>query len=161
MTTVLGIDPGGRTTGIVVRDGARLLHHAVIVRINVEPVESYALMIARTCDGIRRHGTEGSEGYPVDVVAIESVEPPRWHHNGKASPINPRHIIDTAIVYGALVATFPDAILVPPAGNGSRLLAAYPAELVGPKETKGTGELRHARSAWDIAAAGLTLSRQR
>lgn len=61
---------------------------------------------------------------------------------------------------GAVQGRF-DAVVVPPAGFGGPvahrgvLLAAYPADLVGPREQTGSGKTthQHARAAWDVAGA--------
>ena len=151
--TVLGIDPGGASTGYVLRRGSELLAHDVLDRDNaprplwVEACIEAADNLAHTAD--------------VDLVAIEDLNDPS-PHMGLA---NVRGLIDTAVVIGALLGwaqdpvTGCDVTLVPPGRHGraaegygrAGLLGAYPDGLVGARETSGTGRLRHARAAWDLA----------
>jgi len=53
-------------------------------------------------------------------------------------------------------------VVVPPGRNGSGPMAAYPAKL-RPKAGKGRGRdnLRHERSAWDVAGAARMIVRIR
>lgn len=153
---VLGVDPGGASTGFVLRDGRDLLAHDVLDRDNaprplwVEACVEAATNMAHEAD--------------VDLVAIEDLNDP-VPQMGMTSV---RGLIDTAVVIGALLGwaqdpvTGTDVTLVPPGRHGraaegygrAGLLAAYPEALVGPRETGG-GRMRHARSAWDVAGAAM------
>ena len=95
------------------------------------------------------------------LVGIEDINPPSPH----VRLINPRGLIDTATVIGAVLGRFSadawvTAVLVPPGGNGSAPLAAYPTVL---RPTRGQGKghdvMRHCRSAWDVAGAAPALHR--
>lgn len=134
----MGVDPGGRHTGVVVRDGPRLLLHHVIASTDVHHVLGELHVIAAA--------------HNVHVVAVEGVTAPTGFKHGKREPINLAGLIGTATMFGAIVATWPDAVVVPPGGNGSGPRGAYPPELFGPREgPAATGRLRHARSAFDVA----------
>lgn len=152
---VLGVDPGGASTGFVLRDGRTLLAHDVLDR-DTAPRTLWVEACVEAANNMALEAT-------VDLVAIEDLNDPS-PHMGMTSV---RGLIDTAVVIGALVCwaqdpvTGVDVTLVPPGRHGraaegygrAGLLAAYPHELVGPQETSGTGRLRHARAAWDCAGA--------
>lgn len=150
---VVGVDPGGASTGVVVRHGSRLVDGCTLHR-DTQTTPAYLAEVAAAVLGYVsvHHAT---------VVAVEDTVPPNPH----LGVSNPAGIIATAQVLGAVLLAVPDAVLVPPAGHGRRssgrveLLARYPVELVGVREQHGTGGMRHMRSAWDIAAAGALLAR--
>ena len=154
MTVIVGIDPGGRSTGIVVRDGASLLYHDVVERSKGETMGEY---LVRVCDGVKSAKYQslrsGSMRAFAPPYAVEDLNDPNPH----MGIVNLRGLIDTAQVLGVILHVHPSAIVVPPGRHGSAPLKSYPAELVGAREAKGTGRLRHCRSAWDIASVGLTL----
>jgi hypothetical protein len=58
-----------------------------------------------------------------------------------------------------VLAHFPAALVVPPAGHGAGPCQAYPGALWPATEKRGAGRCRHLRSAWDIAEAGAFLAR--
>lgn len=162
-TTTLGVDPGARDTGLVLVRGDDLLAHAVIHREDRISDEEYVCgVLANALSLVNLVGPEDL------LVAVESVTPPVGFRDGKRQPINPGSLIATSAVMGAFIAwawTEPasvDLILVPPAGNGSAVLAAYPPALVGAREAKAAGGiLKHCRSAWDVAQSGQRLVRRR
>ncbi len=83
--------------------------------------------------------------------------------SGNVSFTNVSGLLGTAMVVGAVAGFFPNTIEVPPGGNGSGHMGAYPVEL-RPTRGKGAGgdNLRHMRSAWDVGAtAGLLLRQSR
>lgn len=149
---VVGVDPGGATTGLVVRAGTRLLEHATIDRKGLE-LPAYLDRVASWVVGARE--TFGAK------VAVEDTIPPNPH----LGLSNPAGIIAAAQVLGAVLLMAPAAVVVRPGGHGSpkasraELLASYPPELVGDRETRGTGKLRHVRSAWDVAGMAAWLLR--
>lgn len=163
---VLGIDPGGRNTGLVLRDthrrrdtGGLLGHHLAQRRGDdimawIDHVLELAVDLAHLAADL---------GGGLDLIAIEDVVEPT-PHMGIASVGG---LIDTAIIVGACVTWAgidgdPLGVLVRPNRHGSAaaglgrpgLLACYPAALVGDGEAVGTGKLKDCRSAWDVAAAG-------
>lgn len=174
---VLGIDPGGRDTGYCLRAGSsgEVLDHgiesrgkdtradylarvlAAIVRI-VDP-DTIAVYEAGQLEPVHVTRT-GHPPHQLDrgdlVIAVEDLVDPNPH----LGTVTIAGIYDTAVTLGAILGTYPDAVLVRPGRHGSAPLAAYPPQLRGPRETRlnaiGTGRLRHARSAYDIAGvAGL------
>lgn len=155
MTVVIGVDPGGRMTGAVIRHGDELLDFAVLERADGEPVDVFARRVVAHTD---QWVTEIVGGVPV--VAVEDVVAPSGFRDGRRQFARPDSLITTSIVLGALIGgCLIPPILVRPNRNGDGPLQAYPKALVGTREKAGTGRLTHARSAWDIAAAGLSMSR--
>lgn len=151
---VLGVDPGGRHTGLVARRGRELLGFRLSTRMDDDIRLYIDQVLADATDLWGRH----DDG--VDLVAIEDLVDP----TPQMGVTSVRGLIDTATVLGAVVAWAqldgpPAAELVRPGGHGSvaaglgraGLLAAYPAHLVGDREDAGAGRLTHCRSAWDIA----------
>ena len=143
MHVVVGVDPGGHETGIVVRRGSAVAGGCVIAR---QPQDSDASYIAAILEAV--------DGYLADsnttLVAVEGIV----HPNPHVRMTNVDGLLDASKVFGAVVGRWPDAAIVDPAGNGSGPLASYPAELVGERETTGSGGWRrHLRSAWDVAGA--------
>lgn len=151
MTPVVGIDPGGTNTGIVVREGDRLWFASTLHRA-LRPLPEYIADVLRVVDEAQHR-----PGLPI---AVEDVTPPTGFRNGQRAPIDPASLIGTAAVLGAVLARYPDAVVVPPGGHGSGPAGAYPPELIGPREGKAlTGRLRHCRSAWDVAGAARLVAR--
>jgi len=164
---ILGVDPGARTVGAVLRSGAELLGHTALVRDNpLGPIESWIDDVLANLHDL----TNGVNR--VDVVAIEGVNAPSPH----MGMINVAPTLETALVAGAVAGwAMPDGfatVIVPPDRFGApvegltgptarqALLQRYPADLVGPRETTGSGKgpLQHVRAAYDVAgAAGLLL----
>lgn len=140
------------------RRGNDLLYHDTMERITAGDmpdrlyIRSVVLRLVRLV-----------EEYGADVVAVESVQKPSpfMGKQGNVSFSNVTGILGTAAVYGAVLAVLP-AVEVPPGGNGSGALVAYPVEL---RPTRGSGagkdKKRHMRSAWDVAGVGALLLRQR
>jgi hypothetical protein len=167
MSYVLGIDPGAREVGVVLRKGNTVLRTRLL---NVgRPVG--ALELRLVCDEI-----ESIIPYPFGplLIAVESVNAPSPHMNRRpaaaSAVINVGALLTTAAMWGALMVWEwpPDCTVmsVPPAGHGSKLLAAYPPELVSKEERNrgginrvGGGRYRHLRSAWDIAGAAALMAR--
>lgn len=165
---VLGVDPGGRTVGLVLREGDRLLAHDLLTR-GVEPVEAFAQTAAEaTLAFLHQHAPSGAV-----VARVEQVVAPKGFKHGQRAALNPAHLIGVSVVAGAIALALSGEGVpvgwVRPAGHGSapdwlggtmlwrHMAGRYPAELM-PKRKKGaapkfTDRLRHARSAWDIAAA--------
>ena len=150
LPVVLGVDPGLNETGLALRQGDAVLRACVVQRAEGQEDGAYVTEVAEAL-------AEYAGEHPGLLVCVEGVEEPKWFIQGKARPVNTRGIIGTATVLGAVLGAFPNAVIVPPGGNGSAPLSTYPAALVGPRETTGTsGLLRHARSAYDVAGAALS-----
>lgn len=162
---VLGVDPGGRDTGIILVDGVRVGGRSVRSAGELLPVDQgYVQSVLSEIDGLIA-GSSDSRGV---VVCVEGVTRPSWHVQASASrgaAANPTGLIAAAVVLGAVLGRFPGAVVVPPGGNGSRPLGAYPLGLVSEGERRkkgwelrvGGGKLRHQRSAWDVAFKGYDL----
>ena len=155
---IVGVDPGGRYTGVVVRQGDQLLYSDTLERITAAEMPDRLYIrsvVQRVMRLVDEHGAE--------AVAVESVQRPSpfMGKSGNVSFSNVTGILGTAAVYGAVLAVLP-AVEVPPGGNGSGHLAAYPIEL---RPTRGSGagkdKKRHMRSAWDVAGVGALLLRPR
>lgn len=161
MTPVMiGVDPGGRQTGLVVRYGNACLAADLITRDGPEvfPGPDYLAEVVEAIGGLVVYASQdlpelAGAGWPR--IAVEGVV----HPNGHVRMINAAGLLGTATVLGAVLAHFPAALVVPPAGNGAGPRSAYPAALWPPTEKRGTGRRRHLRSAWDIAEAGAFLAR--
>lgn len=146
MRTVVGVDPGCRETGIVVRTG-ETVDYACLVISDEEGIPTHAY-IDEVVETVRELVVEDR------LLAVEGLVVPHGRRpDGEAGIMNVKGILGTAAVYGAIVGCFPEAIVVPPERHGSAPLAVYPHSLVGPRETKGKGKYRHVRSAFDIAGA--------
>lgn len=159
---VLGVDPGGRDTGIILVDGARVAGRSVRSSGELLPVDQgYIQAVLVEIDGL----VAGVSTPGEVVVCVEGVTRPSWHVQASASrgaAANPTGLIAAAVVLGAVLGRFPGAVVVAPGGNGSRPLGAYPVGLVSEGERRksgwelrvGSGKLRHQRSAWDVAFKG-------
>lgn len=173
---IIGIDPGGKQTGVIHMDATKGAYagHWLRERSPGQPVPAYAALTAQWLyDHLWDHHNDGR----AVLVAIETVTPPTgFNRRGKKQPINPAGIIDVSTVFGGLVAacqlfalesTTPIGSLVrlvEPKGNGAtpdlprgRALDAYmrqhyPSKLLPSKNgTAYTDAMRHCRSAWDVA----------
>lgn len=148
MTGVVGVDPGGRTTGVVAIDEDDKVTFAELVERDGEWHDYRSEVIGALIDAARGHIRCGCDEM---VVAIEDVVDPNPH----MGLTNIRGLLDTARILEAVcMHVGPSVVVVPPGGHGSGPLAAYPPELVGPREKAGTGKRRHVRSAYDVALAG-------
>lgn len=151
---VIGVDPGGRTTGIVARIAHVCLAADLVTRDGpaVFPDAVYLDEVVAAIGGLVVYVEQDR---PRPTIAVEGVV----HPNGHVRMINAAGLLGTAAVLGAVLAYFPAAVVVPPAGNGAGPRSAYPAALWPPTEKRGAGRCRHLRSAWDVAEAGAFLAR--
>ena len=144
---ILGVDPGGRQTGVVVVDDrGRLRGRATVrrpakVRDGRLDVAYLAAVTAEVAAGVAV--ARGAE-LAVDVVAVEDVRRPT--PQAGARPTNPAGIIAASGVAGAVLAWAAGrgltVELVAPARHGKAPRQTYPDEL-----------REHERSAWDVAHA--------
>lgn len=147
---VLGIDPGARYTGVVVRDEDTVLWSSILVRPKEMDPLPWAVSVVEQINEIRQH-------FPETKIAIEGIADPKGYNRGKRAPINPRDIMRAAAVAGGCAVAFPDAIIIPPGGNGSQDISQYPECLIGrrpkdlPGSNKGAGTRSHEQSAFDVA----------
>lgn len=153
---MIGIDPGGRSTGIVARPHARhdspCLFACVIVREDHQEMVDYLLEIF---DAIK-DAQAADRGPHAGEIAVEDAQAPTGWNAGERAPIDPAGLLGTARILGGIEGRWPNRHLVAPGGHGALPLELYPNLLRGPREKIGTGRRRHARSAWDIAGVALT-----
>lgn len=149
---VLGIDPGATYTGICLRDGDVVLYAETIVRPKTMNPMDWAKHVVERAKHILFMNCPANT-----QVGIEGVTEPKGFVNGQKAPLNPKHIVFTAVVAGAVAGAFPDAPVIPPGGNGSQHITNYPPVLVGrrpddlPGENTGAGTRGHEQSAYDVA----------
>lgn len=155
---IVGVDPGGRSTGIVVRHADKLVHRALIERGAGQPIDDYLELVIDTISQLRTKIIHQTALGPAQLplTAVEDLRDPNPHLGLTAV----RGIIDTAQVIGA-IAGRTRIVRIPPGGHGAGPLRAYPDELRGLREKRGQGRYRHLRSAWDIAGAARLAYRQR
>jgi len=142
---IVGVDPGGQDTGIVVRCGDTLLDASLLRRGTDDTLGAWVRGCVNTVERLVK-STQAS------LVAVESIVQPSWHVRERVISID--GLLWAQAVVGGLLVAFPDAILVPPNGHGAAPLRTYPSVIVGANERRGCGKARHLRSAWDIAASG-------
>lgn len=160
MTATIGIDPGSRTTAIILIDNKQKPVKLSLVKNDGELLPVPADYIQGAINELRDYVTQN----PDATIAVEGITRPNWHlatEHKRGSAANPTGLLGTAMLLGAIISHYPDAVIIPPNKNGSKPLVAYPDELISPHEKKhpdwktrvGTGKLRHARSAYDVAVA--------
>lgn len=154
---IIGIDPGAKYTGVVIRDGDAILHASTLVRKEAQDSTTWALAVIRDIKNILAEHTS------LMPVAVEGINDPKGFHRGQRAAINPKDIIRAGIVLGAVIATWPDAIVVPPGNNGSQHYTHYPADLIGrrpadlPGSSNNAGTRDHEQSAYDVAGKGARI----
>lgn len=158
---VLGIDPGYRYTGIVARDGDVVLTATTLVRPDdVDDPFAWAGMVADEARLILFRDCPGNT-----KVAGEGVSAPKGFKNGERAPLNPKAILFTGVVAGAIYREFKreGIVIVKPGGNGSQHITHYPPVLVGrrpvdlPGSSNGAGTRAHEQSAFDVAGKGAKI----
>lgn len=145
----VGVDPGGKWTGVITRHRSRLLYAATVTNQgDWMPTNAYLDEVRATVSAavVAASPTTKGPGQRI-TVAIEGLNEPSPH----LGIINVRGLIGAAAVYGTVLSTFDGVVIVPPGGNGSAPLGTYPSALVGSNERVGTGKMRHCRSAWDVS----------
>jgi hypothetical protein len=145
---VLGVDPGARSTGLVLRKGDELLAHTIAERKGDDllPTAEYLAEVIAAANQLG----------DFHVVGAESVQKPNVWHGGKKQVLDPTAAIGTGMVLAAVLLTWPATVVVPPSRNGKAPRQLYPEALWGEREgDAGTGKLRHCRSAWDVAGAAV------
>lgn len=171
---VLGVDPGARDTGIVLRAGDRLLHAETLTRAGEELFTGRGPGVGPVHLGHLNRALDRvwADTGGWDLAGIECVVAPSPHvnrRNGNAV-IDVRPLLAAAIVLGDLqrhLADLAPVVWVPPGHNGSGALASYPPQLVSDAERRHGlnrigegGKLRHVRSAWDVSGQASLLARQ-
>lgn len=152
---VLGIDPGFRYVGIVARDGDLVLSATTLVRPkDIEDPFVWADMVCEEARLILFNACPANT-----KVGVEGVSAPKGFKNGERASIDPKFILFTGVVAGAVSREFkPEgAVIIPPGGNGSQHVTNYPPELVGrrpadlPGNSNKAGTRAHEQSAYDVA----------
>ena len=145
-SVVIGVDPGGRETGIVLVNRGHLVDHEVITLKappKTWPTREYL-------DAVVAAVRSRLDEFDADLVTLEGLKEPN-PHLGMTST---RGLISTATVFGAVQITF-ECEVVQPGGHGLGPPGAYPEAIRIPAGGKGNDKLRHCRSAYDIAHVGL------
>lgn len=153
----MGVDPGARWVGLVVRQGDVLLEHHTLTRVGDDDLPGRDMLTA-VSSAVRAL----YKAHDADAIGVEGVQKPSpfMGKSGNVSFTNVNGLLGTAMVLGAVLSAFP-AIVVPPGGNGSDPMGVYPVEL-RPTRGKGAGgdKLRHERSAWDVAGTATMMLRR-
>lgn len=159
---VVGVDPGGRWTGIVTRSGRELVSHRTLQRPKSSLIEDLGPGLdawrAENLEAITE-ALEAAVPHGQVALACEGIVAPNPHQRRSDgnSLTNVNGILATAVVFGAVLQEYAGkVVIVPPGGNGSAPRGCYPAEIdVPPGLRKGPprDKNRHARSAWDVAGA--------
>lgn len=152
---ILGIDPGARDTGFCLLDAAYNVKAGMTISREDEDWSGYIKELLDTLVELLEDG--------VASIVIEEVTKPKAFFKGKKQILPVDGVMGTSRVFGAiemfLAMRDHNFVVIPPGGNGSGDLRSYPPELVGPRETTGTGGiLRHVRSAYDVAKVGSRIS---
>jgi hypothetical protein len=167
----IGIDPGARWTGIVVRNGTRLLGWTVIDRQKVDPDSERHT--PKTMEAVAEAIGLLADPATCRIAIEDAIAPcPHMRRQDGSSLTNPRDIIETARLVGYLQCAFPGAVIVRPHTHGSQALASYPDELVTARERASAIRRRkllapaphnspqcHIRSGWDVAGAAAAEAR--
>lgn len=152
---VIGIDPGPTYTAVSVSDDEKVILSSTFKRPDDAPIIWWANHVAVNLKNI-------VDRWPDAIVGIEGVVTPQAYYQGKKNLMNPKHLIHTGIMVGAISHSIPQAVIVRPGNNGSR--DNYPDELNGPrpKTLEGTavGVRKHERSAYDVALQAPGLKRE-
>ncbi len=151
MTTVIGIDPGGNETGIILAQDKQLLNAWSVERKSLE-YSGYIREILKAIEDLEKLIVENS--YLIAVEGLICPDEMPWLGKKKFGGI-----MNTAIVLGAVLGRYPSAVVIPPGGNGAAPFQAYSEGLQPPQGAKGFDILRHCRSAWDVGQAGLAVAR--
>lgn len=144
--TVVGVDPGGRSTGMVIRRGSDTLVNArVLVRDGDDklPTPDYLTAVFLAVDEYLEEAGDDA------LLAVEGLVHPEPH----MELMNVLGLIGTGMVLAVVIAMWPECVIVRPNKHGALPPQAYP-EPLRPRARRLGGESKHARSAWDIAGAG-------
>jgi hypothetical protein len=160
----VGIDPGSVATGIAVRNGNRLLWHAVVERTSDEDVVRGIGVGAKYIHAVLDAIDLAIDNTDPAGIAVEGIVRPNPHVRRKdgSSLIDAGTVAATAMVLGGILAVRPDAVIVPPKSHGHNDLWTYPEALVTPGEARrglrrkaqDNVLIHHCRCAFDVAGKG-------
>ena len=156
-TPILAVDPGSKFTGITLRDGDRLLGWRLVVRRTKGrlPDGAYLHEVLTACRQVLTQGGLDPAHRHSYVVGVEGVA--YWPERD-GSRRNQTGLYGTAMVLGAVLARWPDAIVVDSGrGVGNYHPQSYPEPMRPPVNGKGKDNLNHVRAAWDHGFATETL----
>jgi len=144
---IIGIDPGSSHAAVVAITGPTVFAATTLTRGDRQSMFEFGLeVVEKVQELLEMRGGR--------LLRIEDVNRPNPH----LGMTNPQYVMDTSRMIGQLWGEFYGAIeieMVAPGGHGRRmpLREAYPPELIGPRETTGSGKSRyqHARAAYDVA----------
>ena len=153
--TILGIDPGSRHTGVVVRTGETLLSWTLEVRKGRArmPDGVYLRQVLGGCSRVLRDAGLDPRARDTYVVGVEGLA--YWpERDGRRR--DQRGLYGTAMVLGAVLARWSDATVV---DSGRGVAKLHPQSYPEPIRAPGVGEdrLGHVRAAWDHSHAAETL----
>lgn len=160
-TVIVGIDPGARYTGFSIIDGDEaILFSATFVRPEEqEDLVIWSKTLVKLLEDVLKE-------VKYTALGIEGVSHPKGFKKGVRSSLNPKDIIRTALVVGALSMYYDKAHIIPPGRNGDRPIEDYPDSLKGrrPKDLPGSGNnagtRRHEMSAYDVARKTLAILKE-
>ncbi|MBC9707543.1 MAG: hypothetical protein H9W81_21995 [Enterococcus sp.] len=154
---VVGIDPGARYIGFCIRNDQGKIFVSSTFRRTDEMPDS----VVWAKEVVRRIQEELTD-IKYHVMGIEGVADPKGFKHGKRDALNPKDIIRTGMVVGALAISYPDAYIVRPRSNGSKDKAQYPDCLLnrrpndlGGVRDPGVKVRDHERSAYDVSEHAL------
>lgn len=160
---VLGVDPGSRNTGIVLRQGEALHGWALEVRAGTQrlPDGPYLRQVIAACLRLlRNHDLDPSDG-DAYVVGVEGIA--YWPEDTSKGqrPRDQRGLYGTSMVFGGILTRWPSAVVVDSGrGVANYHPQAYPGEIRPPVNGAGKDRLNHVRAAWDHSHAAETLAKQ-
>ncbi|OIJ35436.1 hypothetical protein BK826_08070 [Rothia kristinae] len=180
---ILAVDPGSRSTGICLRIGTAALEavtvertggdgheHAAACRYAQQVIEAAREITRRNREALNREAVaRGVQPGGLRHAAETLVTPTPRPVKGRQMGVAPRvleHLPGAATVLGAVVGTWPRAILVPPRGGdhgGWDAVEGAPDNLRGRTPSgwlSGGSDRSHQRSAWAIAGAAHVLAAQ-
>ncbi len=152
----IGIDPGARYTGICIVDEHDTIYF--LTTLYREDDDEQVEWAYRCVDWI----SQITDVIEFDVIAIENTTDPLGFDNGKKQPLDPKHIIRTAIVVGALALHYRNkqCVMIRPRKNGNK--GPYQDVLNGTRNKAITWHIdkrvkvrNHEKSAYDVAKTGF------
>lgn len=157
---VLGIDPGSRNTGLVVRERETLLAWSLEVRQDNGrlPDGRYVRAVLGRCTTLLELAELDPRDRASYVVGVEGLAD--WpEKRGSAVRRNQTHLYGTAIVVGAVLARWASAYVVDSGrGVANYHPQSYPDAIRPPVNGAGKDRLSHVRAAWDHSHATETLA---
>ena len=138
---IIAVHPTGRRTSIVRRAGNELTGWR-LTAADPDPFGDLKTILDQLVELLR----------PGDRVALVRLpSPTALTGHGAGWRVLRRALLLGALLNDPLMDWAP--LLVRHAAYGTWHLSGYPAELVGPREQRGSGRLRVCRAAWDLAGA--------